>query len=93
MTCREVNQFLNEYLDRTLPWHQRLWFNLHLLVCRHCRRYLRSYATTIRVTQTLGQPTESALTPVPDDLVRAILAARRSGIEPQTDGELPQASP
>ncbi|HEX4143064.1 MAG TPA: zf-HC2 domain-containing protein [Pirellulales bacterium] len=75
MTCKEVNEFLVDYLDGSLPWRQRLSLNVHLMICRHCRQYLASYAATVRLTKSLGQVIEQ---PVPDELVRAILRARRA---------------
>jgi predicted anti-sigma-YlaC factor YlaD len=89
MTCKEVNQFLADYLDYTLPWSQRVSFNIHLLICRHCRQYLASYAATVRMTKLLGDPTEPNQQQVPDELVRAILAARRPRTGAQTDGQSP----
>ena len=55
MTCKEVIDFLGDYLDRALPWRQRLVFNLHLVLCRHCRRYLASYSETVRLARALGR--------------------------------------
>ena len=85
LTCRDVAAFLGDYLDRALPWRQRLRFRLHLLLCRDCRRYLDSYRKTVEACRSLGVPPavvdhdcgcdEAA---VPVSLVRAILAARQA---------------
>jgi anti-sigma factor RsiW len=80
MTCRQVTEFLDRYLDGELPRMARLQFRLHLSVCRDCRRYLRSYQQTIRsareafidATDHCGEPA------MPEALVKAILAARTS---------------
>ena len=88
MTCKEVNEFLADYLDGTLPWRQRLSFNVHLMICQHCRQYMASYAATIRVTKSLGQVAEQQ---VPDELVRAILTARRTAPHTKTEGQPPAA--
>lgn len=85
MTCNEVLDFLNDYLDGALPWRQRLAFNLHILLCRHCRRYLASYLETMRLTRTLENEPSSQLTPVPEELLQAILAARRADQGAATD--------
>lgn len=90
MTCKEVNEFLADYLDGKLPWRQRLSFNVHLIICRHCRRYVASYAATVRVTKSLGQAAELQ---VPDELVRAILTARRATHPTKTEGQPPGADP
>ena len=57
-------------------------FRLHLLVCRDCRRYLDSFAATVKLTHSLGErPAEEDNSPIPEALVQAILAAR--GHEPK----------
>jgi len=77
MNCRDVTEFLSDYLDGELPLRQRLTFKLHLLLCRDCRRYLRSFATTIKLTQSLGERSaDDDEPPIPKSLVQAILAAR-----------------
>ena len=86
MTCQEVNEFLADYLDGTLPWRQRLSFNLHLMICQHCRQYMASYAATVRLTKSLRQATEQQ---VPEELVRAILTARRATHPTKTEGQPP----
>ncbi len=91
MTCKEVNEFLAEYLDGTLPWRQRLSFNVHLMICQHCRQYLASYVATIRATRPLDRPSESAGEQVPAELVHAILTARRNQFNSGTEGKSPGA--
>ncbi len=90
MTCQDVNQFLADYLDGTLPWRQRLLFNVHLLVCHHCRQYLASYAATVRFTKSLGQQVEPEAPYVPDELVRAVLSAQPPRIKLKADGQPPR---
>jgi len=89
MTCKEIIEFLADYLDGTLPWRQRLSFHVHLLFCQHCRQYLASYATTVRVTKSLGGQTEQTVEDIPDELVRAILSARRPRIGSEADSQSP----
>ncbi|HEX4794318.1 MAG TPA: zf-HC2 domain-containing protein [Humisphaera sp.] len=78
MTCRDVTEFLDRYLDGDLPRRQQLSFRFHLLLCGNCRNYLRSYKMTIRaakaaMTNSNGPPPAG----MPEELVQAILAARR----------------
>ncbi len=37
--CREVVRWASQDLDGQLRWHQRARIQLHLLMCRLCRRY------------------------------------------------------
>jgi len=41
MTCKEVSQSIATDELQTANWRQRLAVKLHLLMCRHCRRYSR----------------------------------------------------
>jgi anti-sigma factor RsiW len=75
MTCRELIEFIAEYLDGTLPAAERAAFERHLAVCASCRAYLASYETTIRAVKSLAD--ESAADEMPADLIDAIIKARR----------------
>ena len=78
MTCYQLISFLTEYLDGQLPVSQRLAFELHLAICRDCRAYLHNFKTTVAAGKTaFAPPTESAAADVPEELVQAILKARR----------------
>ena len=80
ITCRELEEFIADYLDGALPWRQRLVFRLHLLYCRECRDYLASYRRSIALGKAVFQyPDEPVPEEIPEDLVRAILAARGAG--------------
>lgn len=75
MTCREVTEFLMEYVSAELPLDQRMAFEEHVKRCPECIAYLRSYEETVRLGKAaFAQPEE-----VPEELVQAILAARRKG--------------
>jgi anti-sigma factor RsiW len=75
MTCRELTEFLGDYVSGDLPQAQRTIFEEHLGECQDCVAYLRSYETTVRLGKAAYQ--EAATQAVPEALVRAILAARR----------------
>lgn len=78
MSCAELDGFVVDYLDGTLPPPQRRIFTLHLLLCRECRSYLERYRRAIALGRAVFQePTAPVPDDVPEDLVRAILAARR----------------
>lgn len=88
MTCKDIADFLADYQDRTLPVRQRWMFQLHLCFCRDCRRYVNSYQRTIALAHSLKDEREAVdSSPVPEDLVRAILATR--GVKPQRHDETP----
>ena len=80
MTCRELIDFLMDYLDGELPATQARHFDEHLGLCPPCAEYLASYRETVRLGKMICEPEEGALPPeLPEDLVAAICEARRTG--------------
>ncbi len=78
MTCADLEEFLVDYLDGTLPRRERRIMTLHLLLCRECRSYVERYRRAIALGKAVcREPTDPVSDEVPEDLVRAILAARR----------------
>jgi anti-sigma factor RsiW len=78
MTCKELTDFLDDYLAGDLRPDERGRFEAHLGDCPSCVAYLRSYRETIGlVRQVAGDSDAEAAADVPPELVRAILAARR----------------
>lgn len=78
MTCQELTAFLDSYLDGTLPPSTRADFDLHLAECEACVDFLDGYRLSISLGRaSLGAPSDPVPPKVPDDLVNAILAARR----------------
>ena len=77
MTCRELAAFLMDYLNEDLPDDVRAAFDRHLALCPNCVAYVKTYRTTIELGRRAFADDEAdAGTEVPDELVRAILAAR-----------------
>lgn len=72
ITCREVISFLLEYLEGTLPEHERTRFEKHLALCDSCVAYLHTYETTIRMEKL----TAAEVAEVPEDLIKAVMASR-----------------
>ncbi len=77
MTCREIAEFLMQYIDGELPRQQRTTFEMHLAECPACRVYLKSYEQTIRLARSGSSiAADSKIESVPDELVRLILESR-----------------
>ena len=88
MSCKEAVAFLADYLEGNLTWRQRLMFELHLMLCRNCRTYLESYSRTVQLAKGLKNASSAeGIPPIPEELVRAILASRRSGDRPIAGGD------
>jgi anti-sigma factor RsiW len=78
ITCRELIDFIMDYLNDALPAHQRDAFDRHLAVCPSCVAYLRTYEQTVGLSKSAhaAAPDEPVPASVPEELVQAILAAR-----------------
>ncbi len=87
ITCGELESFLVDYLDGTLPPRARRRFSLHLKLCADCRAYLRSYEAVVALGQAVfDHPADAPPDTVPEDLVRAILHAREQNARGQNSG-------
>ncbi len=78
MTCQELIDFLMDYVEGDLPGGETRAFDEHLGICTHCRDYLASYRETVRLGKMICHGEAGELpSDVPEDLVAAILEARR----------------
>ena len=79
ITCNEFEEFVLSYLDGELPVKQRSMFEWHIRICRECREYLAAYQRSIELGQAvLHDPDQSLPADVPEDLIKAILKARKA---------------
>ena len=80
MTCRDFTDFLSDYIDGDLAPAACAHFEAHLRECPDCQTYLRNFRETIRIGKAVCKEEHDALDDhVPEELVQAILAARRRG--------------
>lgn len=79
MTCREFAEFIAQYLAGELASPEREAFDRHLSLCRNCARYLEQYRHTVEAGRRAFAIDDSPVpADVPDDLVDAILRARKA---------------
>ena len=78
MTCRELAEFIADYLSGEIPAETRAIFEDHLARCVNCRNYLARYKATIDLGKRAFVD-DDAETPadVPEELVQAVLASRK----------------
>jgi anti-sigma factor RsiW len=78
LTCRDVVDFLSDYLACELDPGLRAELDAHLALCDECVGFIRSYEQTVRLGKAafdrLDEPADQR---VPRQLVEAILAALR----------------
>jgi anti-sigma factor RsiW len=75
--CREFAEFLMEYLDGALGDGERRVFEGHIEDCPACVNYLESYRETVRLGSRVCGSDDDVPPDVPEELVQAILSARR----------------
>ena len=76
MTCREFADFIADYLSGELPGESLAQFEHHLTLCPNCQRYLDAYRATVKLGKAAFADGGAAVPhDVPEDLVKAILAA------------------
>jgi anti-sigma factor RsiW len=81
MNCQSCIDFLHDYLTGELSAAERATFKEHLARCPECVAYLETYQETIKLGKAACRDQDP---PVPEALVRAILAAR-----PRPEGGAP----
>ncbi len=72
LSCKQITELVTEYLEGRMGFADRMRFQMHLGMCKHCRAYLRQMKATI---ETLGRLPDE---PIPDD-VRDELRKRFAG--------------
>lgn len=79
ITCRELVEFLVDYLEGSLPPASVAAFEEHLRACPGCADYLFTYRETVHLTRDAfcGADPEATPNAIPEQLVQAILDARK----------------
>jgi anti-sigma factor RsiW len=76
LSCRDFVAFLNDYIDGELAPERQRVFDRHVSICPDCTAYLDSYRKTMSLS-VLALRSAPVPEKVPEDLIRAILDARR----------------
>lgn len=77
MTCREMTDFLDDYIGGAMAADARAEFEGHLDLCPACVAYLETYRATIAMGRAAYCGEDDRIPEeVPEDLIRAILASR-----------------
>lgn len=54
-SCKEVSEKASDYVDGPMGSFTRMSMGMHLLACKHCRRYLRQFRMAIGLVESLEQ--------------------------------------
>lgn len=67
LTCKEITELVTDYLEGRLSLADRMRFQMHVGMCKHCRAYLKQMKVTVAA---LGKMPDDAAMPgdVQDEL-------------------------
>jgi hypothetical protein len=85
-TCREVYEEASDLLDDQLPLLSRLEIRMHLILCVHCRRYVRQLRL---LTSSLAM--RGRVSKAPADFVERVIERLKQ--EPQHPAREDKADP
>ena len=68
IVCQEIVELVTEYLGHTLPPHDLVRFEQHLLTCPPCTAYLAQMTTTLELAAELGPAGAPAADEIPQQL-------------------------
>lgn len=72
MTCRELTDFLSDYVSDELPAHVQREFEFHLRLCRDCKVFMVQFRETILAGRDAFADAPGTA-PMPEELIRAIM--------------------
>lgn len=73
LTCREVSEFLMDYVGDTLDADVHAVFQSHVHACHNCETFLIQYRETIAAGRLACS--DEGVADCPEDLVQAVMAA------------------
>lgn len=77
MKCRELAEFLNDYVSGDLAVETRTTFEFHLSKCKNCHEYMVQYQVVIKAGKIACDDMSDEMPAMPEELIKAVLAARQ----------------
>jgi len=80
LTCKELYEFMGDYLEGNLPDDVMCVMKTHIARCPCCEHYLENYRTAMRLGVSCCKEYAEDEVPasVPEPLIQAILDARKN---------------
>ena len=73
ITCKNIMETASDYLDESPGFLRMLTLKIHLIICKHCRRYVRQIQLVSEATGRLNRIPEPA-----DEEIDALLKRLQS---------------
>ncbi len=64
LKCKDVAERASHYIDPNLPWHKKLGWYMHLMMCHNCRRFVKQFRLTIRTVKAAITPQKATASEV-----------------------------
>jgi anti-sigma factor RsiW len=77
MKCRELAEFLNDYVSGELPEESRAHFEFHISKCKNCHAYMVQYEVVIKAGKIACDEFSDEMPAMPEELIKAVLATRQ----------------
>ena len=75
--CKDILDFLSDYLEKELDDATVARFETHLAKCPYCRDYIMTFRDTMQLTRGLNEAEAcETVDQLPEELIRAILKSR-----------------
>lgn len=79
ISCREFEEFVADYFEGNLSFLTRLKFNMHLLMCGICRKYIKQYKKTIEIEKEYYQSLDEGFDEEPpDELIEIVRKLKKN---------------
>lgn len=88
LTCKEITTLVTDYLEGRMGLADRMRFQMHVGMCKHCRAYLKQMKATVAA---LGQMPDDAEMPAEvSDELRKRFADWHAAREASTEKKKPE---
>lgn len=77
-SCHEVGEGLTEFLEGAQPWHARLGYRLHFVICGACRALVQAFRALPALVSRGSAPEPQAPPEAQAALARALEALGRN---------------
>lgn len=74
LTCKEQVAKSSDYIDNALGLRERIGVRYHLMLCPHCRRYIRQLRLACATLKILPEEPPADLDSIVENLVREHVA-------------------
>lgn len=57
LKCRDISEQASDYIDHDLSAWMKLQYRLHLMMCKHCRLFIKNFSAGVEMVKKLPRET------------------------------------